>query len=101
MVAREKLTSAQAKTFDRISVANATLVAMNLKCGCEPYQDVFTYGRWQAQGYQVQKGERAISLPLIKNVLKKDEDTEEAVPVRILGRSWVFCRHQVRPCNGS
>jgi len=82
--------------FSRYSEANASKVVSTLTCGCQPYQDVFTYGRWQAMGFQVQRGEKAIRLPLIKEV--QDADTEETK--RVKGMSFVFCRHQVQPANG-
>ena len=45
-----------ARHFDRYSIANAVTVKQALPCGCEPYVDVFTYRRWKAQGFQVQRG---------------------------------------------
>ncbi len=38
-----------AKQFDRYSIGNAVTLRQALSCGCEPYRDVFTYRRWQAQ----------------------------------------------------
>src|SRR6266850_1687850 len=46
-----------AREFDRYSIANAVTVKQSLPCGCEPYVDVFTYRRWRAQGFQVQRRE--------------------------------------------
>ena len=86
-----------ARHFDRYSVANAVKVKESLPCGCEPYQDVFTYRRWRAQGYQVQRGEKAIRLPLIYARTERDPDTGEERTERRMGRSAVFCRHQVKP----
>ncbi len=60
-----KLSPAQATHFQRYSSMNACTVQATLKCGCKPYQDVFTYVRWQAQGYQVMRGEHSISIPVI------------------------------------
>lgn len=91
-------TKEQAQSFETYSVANAAQVKSALTCGCEPYQDVFTYGRWAAQGFQVQRGERAIRLPVMKSIVVRDETTGEE---RHVGkRPWtafVFCRHQVAP----
>lgn len=95
------MTPDQARSFDRVSVGNATLVLTVLKCGCHPYEDVFTYKRWQAQGFQVQRGEKAISLPLVKEIVEEDEGGETIEQRRILGHSWVFCRCQVKPIEGS
>jgi len=89
-----------ARRFDRYSVANAVRVKESLPCGCEPYQDVFTYRRWKAQGFQVQRGEKAIKLPLIYQRAEKDRETGEETVSRRMGRSAVFCRCQVRPING-
>ena len=60
------MTKAEATHFDRYSVANAVSVKTSLECGCEPYQDVFTYRRWKAQGFQVSRGQKAIKLPQVR-----------------------------------
>jgi len=92
-----KMTAQQALQFDRYSAVNAAIVAANLPCGCQPYQDVFTYRRWQAQGMQVQKGQKSIKIATYAPVTRKDEETGELVVVG--KRPWtsrVFCRHQVQ-----
>ena len=89
-----------ARQFDRYSVANAVTLKEALPCGCEPYVDVFTYRRWKAQGFQVQRGEKAVKLPLIYQRTEKDPDTGEETVSRRMGRSAVFCRCQVRPIDG-
>jgi hypothetical protein len=94
---RETFTPETARHFDRYSVANAVAVKQSLPCGCEPYRDVFTYLRWKAQGFQVQRGEKAIKLPLIYGRTESDPETGEARTVRRVGRSAVFCRCQVKP----
>ena len=43
----------EAKSFDGYSASNAMLIYAALKCSCEPYNNVFTYNRWKALGYQV------------------------------------------------
>ena len=86
------MTPTEAQQFSRTSATNAATVKMALPCGCVPYQDVFTYNRWLAQAMQVQKGQRAIRLPLIK-IIANDDGTEK----KYLGKSAVFCRHQVAP----
>ena len=78
-------------------MANAISVKEALPCGCEPYRDVFTYRRWRAQGFQVQKGQKAIRLPLIYQRTEKDPETGEETTTRRMGRSAVFCRCQVKP----
>ena len=94
---RETFTPESARHFDRYSIANAVAVKQSLPCGCEPYRDVFTYLRWKAQGFQVQRGQKAIKLPLIYGRTESDPETGEARTVRRVGRSAVFCRCQVKP----
>ena len=90
------VTAEEARHFDRISVGNAVLVHTLLDCGCQPYQDVFTYRRWQAQGFQVQRGQKAIRLLLVKAVTQKDAETGEEKTRKVLSRSAVFCRCQIK-----
>ena len=91
------MTAGEALSFERYSVANAAAVAEALGCGCRPYQDVFTYRRWRALGQQVQRGEKAIRLPLIYARTETDPETGEQHTRRRMGRSAVFCRCQVQP----
>ncbi len=97
-----RFTPETARQFDRYSVANGVRVKEALPCGCEPYRDVFTYKRWRAQGYQVQRGEKAIRLPMLYPRTEKDRETGEERTERRMGRSAVFCRHQVKRlhCEG-
>jgi len=95
MTTQPKMTPEQARSFDRYSAANAILVKICLECGCEPYRDVFTFKRWKAQGYHVNKGERSIRLPVIMAKEIEDTDTGESKTIRIKGNAPVFCRHQV------
>ena len=88
------MTQQQATQFSHRSPVNATIVVRTLKCGCKPYEDVFTYNRWRAQGWQVQRGQKAIKLPII---IEKEGDDGE-----LKKRFWtaaVFCRHQVQSIN--
>ena len=85
-----------ARQFDRFSVAHAVTVKESLSCGCEPYVDVFTFNRWRAQGFQVQRGEKAIRLPLIYSRTETDPETGEEHTTQRKGRSAVFCRCQVK-----
>ena len=55
-VPQAPLTPQGARSFDRYSVVNATAVESSLPCGCKAYESVFTYRRWKAQGFQVQRG---------------------------------------------
>lgn len=92
---RPKMTPQDAAHFSRYSIQNAATVADALECGCEPYRDVFTYGRWQALGFQVQRGQKAVKIPVI--IQTEHEDEEGNVTHR--RQFWtgaVFCRHQVQ-----
>ena len=52
-------------------------------CGCKSHQDVFTYKRWRALGFQVNRGEHGF----------KTQTT--AGPLTFT--TVLFCRHQVKP----
>ena len=96
------MTPKQATSFDRFSVANHTIVKRTLHCDCNPYKDVFTYGRWKAQGYQVRRGEHGIHIPVISTTLTPNEEDEEQLEERKLFHSAVvFCRCQVDSANGA
>jgi antirestriction protein ArdC len=88
------MTPSEAKTFSHYSVNNAVTVEKALPCGCKAYEDVFTYKRWKAMGYQVQRGMKAIKIPTI--VTKESEsESGEVKSVRLFKTSSVFCRHQI------
>jgi antirestriction protein ArdC len=97
---RRKLTGEDAKTFDRYSIANASQAMATLqesgacKGRCEAYQDIFTYNRWLALGYQVRKGEHGAKLPVIISTEKEDAEGQ----ITVNRRPWmttVFCKCQV------
>ena len=90
-----KMTSEQATTFNRFSLINAHRVAECLPCGCIPYQDVFTFNRWKAQGYTVKRGEHGIKIPVIGQSVKTDKNTGEETCRKYTTTSTVFCRCQV------
>ena len=94
MTTATKFTPDTAQAFNRYSSLNASTVKMRLSCGCEPYKDVFTYARWQALGYQVQRGQRSIKIPV---VIEKENDDGETL--KRLFNSHVFCRCQVKPIS--
>ncbi len=73
---RPDMTPHQARTFQTYSAENATTVVMNLECGCEPYVEVFTYNRWKAQGFQVQKGMKSIKIPVYGTSTGENEGGE-------------------------
>ena len=97
---RERMTSDDARRFERgPSIENMKRVYAALACGCEPYVDVFTYQRWQAQGMQVQRGQRSVRIPLMVRGERVDETTGERVAYRMRRTSAVFCRCQVAPIH--
>jgi hypothetical protein len=82
--------------FDRFSVQNAATVEDALECGCEPYKSVYTYERWRAQGFQVQRGQHGVHLPTMTETKVEDEDGNVKTRRRFTTAA-VFCRHQVEP----
>ena len=101
------MTSEEARTFERYSAFNAATVKASLPlqggmpCGCEPYQDVFTFKRWIAQGRVVRKGEHAVRISTYAPIT--DKETGEIIGRRPW-RSAVFCRHQtdlLTPCRAA
>ncbi len=102
----QKMTAEQAKTFEHgLSKKNYLIVKMLLtlkssSCECEPYEDVFTFKRWVAQGFYVVRGSKSIKAPLIKTGSKDvTDDTTgkiEKAYWRVLSVSYLFCRCQVQ-----
>ena len=93
----EKMTAQEATRFEHGQSTGSALILIlatqERGCICEPYVDWFTYKRWKAQGFQVQKGEKSIHLTTFIPI--KNEDGEQ-----IGTRPWcscVFCRCQVKP----
>ncbi len=93
---RHTLTAQQATLFNYKSTANAAHVAARLQCGCQPYVDTFTFGRWIAQGMAVKKGEHGIR---VKTLLEKEQQLEDGTTqtYKIPWGAVLFCRHQVAP----
>lgn len=96
-VTRPKMTAKEATSFDGYSVANSMILnqaARDRGCTCEPYTDWFTYNRWQAQGFQVQRGEKSTKVTTMISVTDKQSG-------EIVGKfpraASVFCRCQVQP----
>lgn len=98
--ARRQMSASEARSFGRFSVGNASMVlsaTTTRGCSCDPYADVFTFNRWRAQGFSVQRGEHAIAqLPVIVQI-EPSEGEEQTAPKndRIFTTSSVFCRCQV------
>ena len=91
---RNQMTAAEAKEFDGYSERNAAIVADALTCDCEPYEDVYTYDRWQALGRQVVKGQHGIKLSITKAYEIEDKDTGELVTRKRRWYTTVFCKCQ-------
>jgi len=89
-----KMTSEQATSFNRFSIYNALTVANALPCGCIPYQDVYTFNRWKAQGFIVMKGQHGVKIPVIGTNIKDNNGVLEVK--KYTTTSAVFCRCQVK-----
>ncbi len=92
----DKMTAAEARSFDGHSERNAMLIMSQLKCECEPYITVLTYNRWQALGRQVKKSEKSIRIPTI---IYYDEENNDGEIIRKKKRwiSCLFCECQTKP----
>jgi hypothetical protein len=83
------MTKTEAQTFKTQSVVNTASVdlAITSVCGCEAYKDVFTYGRWGAQGFAPKKGQTAHS---VSTLVEKEGQKPYWHTAKL------FCRHQVQ-----
>ena len=95
----EAMTAEQAQSFERgqslTHYAMLLAEAARRGCNCVPYEDWFTYKRWKAQGFQVQRGEKGFALATFIPA-ERDEDgkiTSKSRP----WNSYVFCKCQVKP----
>jgi len=94
-----KMTQEQAITFSGYCGANAEALLVTAEskgCQCMPYQDWFTYQRWLAQGFQVQRGEHGVKLTSWVEIIKKGTDGNEIVTGRRPKSYTAFCRCQVQ-----
>lgn len=98
---RPPMTAEEARAIPTFSAANAALIVMSLHCNCQPYQDVYTLARWNAQGYHVRKGEHGIRIPVITATTTEDDATGETHERRLFTAAHVFCRCQVERRNES
>ena len=89
-------TPEEATKFDTFSRQNylTVLSATTTKgCNCDPYKQVYTYERWRGQGFQVQRGEKALC-KILTFLPVKDKDTNR---IRTIPRHCsVFCKCQVK-----
>lgn len=96
---RPTMSAQEAQTFTHHSASNAEQleIAAALKgCSCQAYQDWYTYKRWRAQGFQVQRGETGEKIVTYISKLEKNEAGEDLL--QLIPRTVsVFCRCQVKP----
>ena len=94
-----------ATTFEHTSENNAQRVASEMAargCGCEPYVDVFTFTRWNAQGMVVRKGQKSFKLAGFRKVSEKRNGSivrdrnGKALTTLVRCTYNVFCRCQVK-----
>jgi len=96
----DKMTAEEAQQFEGFSASNAAILAQAAEshgCSCAAYSDWYTYRRWQAQGFQVQKGEHGVKLSTFIPTYATDENGDK---VQTGKRPWgytAFCRCQVKP----
>lgn len=101
---RPRMTESDARSFDRYSARNAAEAAATLResgaCNgtCEPYRDIYTFGRWLAQGRAVRKGEHGAKLSMILTTEREDENGN-LVAVKRPWMTTVFCRCQTEPAK--
>lgn len=99
-MSQAKMTPLQATHFEYgKSEAHAAIlaeVAEERGCTCEAYKDWFTYKRWQALGYQVQKGQKSTKLTSFPKFPVTDEKTGKEKMVSKRRTSCLFCRCQVK-----
>lgn len=99
------MTSREARSFDRVSPRSYVQVDAQLSCDCKPYDDVYTFKRWIAQGFCVRKGEKAIKLQTFVEGKRSAPDAgdsdaevrrEGERPYLVARTLSVFCRCQVK-----
>jgi antirestriction protein ArdC len=97
----DAMTAEVATTFSTFSSAHALILAHAAQergCECQAYRDWFTYKRWRAQGYQVQRGEHGVKLTVY---VEREAETDDG-KTRTYSAPWrstVFCRCQVKEAN--
>ena len=95
----QTMTAQDATRFEQgESVASTVVLALAAQangCTCQAYVDWFTYRRWKAQGFQVQKGQHGIKLTTYIPVYKAEDGEKVKSGVRPKATT-VFCRCQVK-----
>jgi antirestriction protein ArdC len=89
------MSASEAVSFDRRGKVNPPMleeIAKDKGCGCVPYQDWFTFKRWEAQGFHVRKGEHGTKIFMQRENI--DPETQAVTSVSRF-KTYVFCRCQV------
>ena len=90
----QQMSAEEARTFPHFSVHNAVQAQLACPEGtCQAYEDIFTFRRWQAQGYIVRKGEKGTAVTTW--ITTKGRGDGEEKPKTKPKRAALFCRHQV------
>ena len=85
------------------SIAERTAQGKHTECECEPYRDTFTFDRFRAMGFMVNKGESALRIstfvPVTGKFRKEKDDSGNDVDRQVLIPRTVclFCKCQVHP----
>jgi hypothetical protein len=117
---RPKMTAEDATAFVGFSNSSAAQVieaieartaeGIHASCTCEPYTDTFTFNRWKALGFSVQKGEKALRIATFAecgagksaDVPGAEETEGDAKKARLRPvTAFLFCRCQVCPTKGA
>jgi len=112
---RPPMSAAEARTFEYTSERNyAEILAaieeraeagVHMECDCEPYETVFTVPRWNAQGYLINHGEKAMRITTWVPVKQKEREAssdQQEVSEEPRRRdlkpttAFLFCQCQVR-----
>jgi hypothetical protein len=95
----QKMTPQDATRFEQGESATSTMIldlaAQANGCTCAAYVDWFTYRRWKAQGFQVQKGQHGVKLTTYIPVFKTENGEKVKSGVRPKAIT-VFCRCQLK-----
>lgn len=70
-------------------------IKQELKCDCSPFADVLTLRRWNALGFRVCKGSKAVARVGIYYKQRAEDGDGNAVTRMMRGLAALFCRCQV------
>jgi antirestriction protein ArdC len=94
------MNATQATTFEKGKSKDheifLSMVAASRGCACQAYQDWFTFRRWQAQGMQVQRGEKGTKLTTYIPVFVTDDSGDKHPSGTRPKTTSVFCHCQVK-----